>query len=50
MLWDCKSNEREVNVQDHLETQFDGYMRAEARKGYHVLYFLVVGPTFTKRS
>ena len=50
VLWDCKSNEREVNLQDHLEPQFDGYMRTEAREGYQVLYFLVIGPRFTARS
>jgi len=50
VLWDCKSVEREVNLQDHLETQFDGYMRTEAREGHQVLYFLVIGPAFTERS
>jgi len=50
VLWDCKSDEREVNLQDHLEPQFDGYMRAEAREGRQVLYFLVVGPRFTAKS
>jgi len=50
ILWDCKSNEKAVNLQDHLESQFDGYMRVEARKGYQVLYFLVIGPGFTKKS
>ncbi len=50
VLWDCKSDEKAVNLQDHLESQFDGYMRAEARQGYRVLYFLVIGPRFTKKS
>ena len=50
VLWDCKSDERAVNLQDHLESQFDGYMRTEAREGHQVLYFLVIGPRFTPKS
>ncbi len=50
VLWDCKSGEKEVKLHDHLESQFDGYMRAESQRGFRVLYFLVIGPRFTKRS
>jgi len=50
VLWDCKSDERAVNLQDHLDSQFDRYMRAEASQGNHVLYFLVIGPRFTANS
>jgi len=50
VLWDCKSDERAVNLQDHLDSQFDKYMRAEASQGNHVLYFLVIAPRFTANS
>lgn len=50
VLWDCKSDEREVNLKDHLESQFDGYMRTERGRGYQILYFLVIAPRFTKGS
>lgn len=50
MLWDCKSVEKEVNLQDHLEDQFDSYLRKEREKGNTPLAFLVIGPKFTKSS
>ena len=33
ILWDCKSDEGAVNLQDHVEGQFDGYMRKERECG-----------------
>jgi hypothetical protein len=30
ILWDCKSAEKPVDLQDYLDDQFDGYMRKEA--------------------
>jgi hypothetical protein len=50
ILWDCKSAEKPVNLQDYLEDQFDGYMRKEAEKGCQPLAFLVIGPSFTSQS
>jgi len=50
LLWDCKSVEKHVNLQDHLETQFDGYLRRERESGYTPLAFLVIGPSFTPQS
>ena len=50
MLWDCKSVEKVVNLQDHLETQFDGYLRKEAASANQPLAFLVIGPAFSPHS
>ncbi len=50
ILWDCKSNEKSVNLQDHLESQFDGYLRREAACGNQCLAFIVIGPAFTAQS
>lgn len=50
ILWDCKSAECAVNLQDHLETQFDGYLRREREAGNQPLAFLVIGPSFTPQS
>ncbi|HEX4612034.1 MAG TPA: hypothetical protein VH092_27805 [Urbifossiella sp.] len=50
LLWDCKSAEVAVNLQDHLDGQFDGYLRKEAQVGLRPLGFLVIGPAFTPQS
>ncbi|MEO2013326.1 MAG: hypothetical protein ABGZ53_03045 [Fuerstiella sp.] len=50
ILWDCKSAEKEVNLQDHLDDQFDGYLRKERQKGFEPLAFIVVGPSFSANS
>jgi hypothetical protein len=50
LLWDCKSVEELVNLQDFLDTQFDGYLRKEREKGTNPLGFLVIGPAFTPQS
>jgi SAP domain len=50
ILWDCKSAEVAVNLQDHLEGQFDGYLRKEKESGRQPLSFLVIGPSFTPQS
>jgi hypothetical protein len=50
ILWDCKSVEELVNLQDHLDTQFDGYLRKERESGKQPLAFLVIGPAFTQQS
>ncbi|WP_439623372.1 SAP domain-containing protein [Gemmata sp.] len=50
LLWDCKSAEVVVNLQDHLDTQFDGYLRKEREAGRNALGFLVIGPAFTPQS
>jgi len=50
LLWDCKSAEETVNLQDHLEGQFDGYLRKEKEVGKQPLAFIVVGPAFTPQS
>lgn len=50
ILWDCKSNETAVNLQDHLENQFDAYLRKEQGAGKQPLSFLVIGPSFTPQS
>ncbi len=50
ILWDCKSVENAVSLQDHLDNQFDGYMRKEAEKGFRPLAFMVIGPSFTPQS
>lgn len=50
ILWDCKSVEGAVNLQDHLDGQFDGYLRKERESGKHPLAFLVIGPAFTPQS
>lgn len=50
MLWDCKSVEDSVNLQDHLEEQFDPYLRQERDKGFEPVAFLVIGPQFTASS
>lgn len=50
ILWDCKSAEKEVNLQDYLEDQFDGYLRRERQKGFEPLAFIVIGPAFSANS
>ncbi len=50
LLWDCKSVEAAVNLQDHLDGQFDGYLRKEQQVGLKPLGFLVIGPAFTPQS
>ncbi len=50
LLWDCKSAEVVVNLQDYLDTQFDGYLRKEREGGRNALGFLVIGPAFTPQS
>jgi hypothetical protein len=50
LLWDCKSAEGPVNLQDHLDGQFDGYLRKEAEGGRQPLAFLVIAPSFTPQS
>jgi hypothetical protein len=50
LLLDCKSAEVAVNLQNHLETQFDGYLRRERETGKQPLGFLVIGPAFTPQS
>lgn len=50
MLWDCKSVESSVNLQDHLDEQFDQYLRLEREKGFEPLAFLVIAPSFTATS
>lgn len=50
ILWDCKSVEGSVNLQDHLEGQFDGYLHKERENGKQPLAFLVIGPSFTPQS
>ncbi|MCZ7648935.1 MAG: hypothetical protein M5U26_27375 [Planctomycetota bacterium] len=50
ILWDCKTDEKQVNLQDHIESQFDGYLRKEREKGLVPLAFLVIGPGFTQQS
>jgi hypothetical protein len=50
ILWDCKSVEAAVNLQDHLDDQFDGYLRKERENGKQPLAFLVIGPTFSPQS
>jgi len=50
LLWDCKSAEELVNLQDHLDTQFDGYLRKERENGKQPIGFLVIGPAFTPQS
>ncbi len=50
ILWDCKSSEGPVNLQDYLESQFDFYVRTEREKGFHPLAFIVIGPTFSSDS
>jgi hypothetical protein len=50
ILWDCKSAEGMVNLQDHLEGQFDAYLRKERESGKQPLAFLVIGPSFTPQS
>ena len=42
--------EEAVNLQDHLEGQFDFYLRKEREKGNEPLAFLVIGPSFTPQS
>lgn len=49
-LWDCKSVENAFNLQDHLESQFDLYLRRERENGYDPLAFLVIAPEFTVHS
>ena len=50
LLWDCKTAEVAVNLQDHLDGQFDGYLRKELQVGLKPLGFLVIGPSFTPQS
>ncbi|MDB5306563.1 MAG: putative acid phosphatase precursor, partial [Gemmataceae bacterium] len=50
LLLDCKSVEAAVNLQDHLDTQFDGYLRKERDAGRQPLGFLVIAPGFTPQS
>ena len=50
ILWDCKSAEKAVNLQDHLDGQFDAYLRREREKGFQPIAFLVIGPSFTAQS
>jgi hypothetical protein len=50
LLWDCKSAEGMVNLQDHLDGQFDGYLRKEKEGGRQPLSFLVIGPSFNPQS
>jgi hypothetical protein len=50
ILWDCKSVEASVNLQDYLDDQFDGYLRKEREGGKLPLAFLVIGPSFTPQS
>lgn len=50
LLLDCKSAEAAVNLQDHLEGQFDAYLRKEREGGKTPLGFLVIGPAFTPQS
>jgi len=50
ILWDCKSVEALVNLQDHLEIQFDGYLRKDRDSGHLPLAFLVIAPGFTPQS
>lgn len=50
ILYDCKSVEDAVNLQDHLENQFEGYLRKELESGRQPLAFLVIGPSFTTQS
>ncbi|MCH7988555.1 MAG: hypothetical protein IID46_05300 [Planctomycetes bacterium] len=50
ILWDCKSAESAVNLQNHLDSQFDEYLRKEREKGFEPLAMLVIGPAFTPNS
>src|SRR5262249_28654397 len=50
LLWDCKSAEAAVNLQDHLDDQFDGYLRREREGGGQPLGFLVIGRAFPPQS
>jgi hypothetical protein len=50
ILWDCKCAEGPVNLQDHLEDQFDAYLRKERENGHDPLAFLVIAPSFTPQS
>lgn len=50
LLWDCKTAEVAVNLQDYLEGQFEGYLRKEREAGKQPLAFLVIGPSFTPQS
>lgn len=50
LLLDCKSAEAAVNLQDHLDGQFDGYLRREVGTGKQPIGFLVIAPAFTPHS
>ena len=50
ILWDCKSAEKKINLQDYLEDQFDGYLRHEREQGFRPLVFIVIAPTFSRQS
>ena len=39
-----------MNLQDHLDGQFDGYLRKARDAGGQPLGFLVIGPAFTEQS
>ena len=46
LLWDNKSSETQVNLQDHIR-QFDGYIQSSEKP---VEGFLVIAPSFTESS
>jgi len=50
IIWDCKSAEGPVNLQDYLESQFAGYLHREREKGFYPLAVMVIGPSFTPQS
>lgn len=50
LLLDCKSAETPVNLQDYLESQFDGYLRKERENGRQPLGFLVIATSYTANS
>lgn len=50
IIWDCKSCESPVNLQDYLESQFSGYLHREREKGFHPLAVMVIGPSFSPQS
>ncbi len=39
-----------MNLHDHLDNQFDTYLRKEKETGKQPLAFLVIGPSFTPQS
>lgn len=50
VLWDNKSSETEVHLKDHLEGQFNQYIRKEQNKGNDLFFFMVIGPCFSEDS